>query len=167
MPSLTLVNLETGEAKESPLVPEELAERIKVQNARMRPFGASHAVLQYTGTDNRELPDVVLRGTAETVAELEEITDFLNFMQSLCYPPQGRSTIREGAPPRVLFVWPGSVTLICRVEAVEVRREQFNSAGQTIRYTASLSLVETSEDRIVSEQVRRLGSQRATGGGAG
>lgn len=163
-PKLTFTTIEGApDHIESPLTPVEVVERIRVGYERLQGWAATSAQLQYSGTDNLELFGLVLAAVADNERELAALEDSVNFVKSLCYPLSPRpGSLADGSPPRVLILWPGTLSLICRLEQVEVKRTMFRSDGRTTAVQARLDFVEVSSARIERAEIRRLGALRAS-----
>lgn len=159
-----LVDLSTGEDLEVFFNPEQLEEELQVAYARLTVPGLSHQPLQYTNTGNQGVTlDLYARGN--TPGERVLIEDFRRFLQSLCYPRGNAGTIDDGAPPRVLFVWPLVWTWTCKVTSLRITSTQFSQDGRISRYVASVTLEEIRDVRLTSDDVRRHGTRRSASGG--
>lgn len=160
-PRVSFTNLRTGETVEAPLFPESLEEEVVVNWARQGIVGMSHSLLQYGYTDSYKLPGLELpfRGTSRE--EVDRIHDVRLFLLSACYPPEGASTVREGAPPRLLFFWPQLVSLTCVITNLKIRHQRMNSQGRPTFFVATLDLEEIRDFRLTMDNVRVVGSRRA------
>jgi hypothetical protein len=58
------------------------------------------------------------------------------------------------APPRVLFVWPGVLTLESVLASVEFHYKQFANDGSVLVYTAVVGCEELLDARVTSEELR-------------
>jgi len=66
-----------------------------------------------------------------------------------------------GGPPRALFVWPGVISLTCVLTALSFKYDRFNLEGTPVQFTAKVTLEETRDVRLLSEEVLADGSQRS------
>jgi len=159
-----LVDLSTGEDLEVFFNPEQIKEKIQVVYNRLTVPGMSHQPLQYSNTANDTLDfDLYCRGNTE--GERVLIEDFRSFLMSLCYPKGNAGTIDDGAPPRVLFVWPLVWTFTCVVGSLDFSYTQFALGGRISRYTCGVQLEEIRDVRLTSDDVRRHGTRRSASGG--
>lgn len=149
--------------------PAELKESIRVNWKDIVIPGQSHARLHYSHTENDtfkydlqfdalSVADGKLRGTAGITG----IEFARRFLQSLCYPRGGAQSVKQGAPPRVLFFWPKLLSLVCVVAEQEWTYQQFASDGSPLRFRCSMTLREVRDIRLTSDQVLRGGSNRNT-----
>lgn len=162
-PRVTFTNLRTGETFEMPFVPETLEHEVIVNWARLQVIGQSHETLQYINTGNHRFESLEFAFQATTEDEARSIEDAKKFLLSLCYAPSGANGVREGAPPRVLFVWPQLVSMTCVVSGVRIRDEAFFSTGLAKSVRISVPLEEIRDVRLSSDEVRVYGVQRRSG----
>lgn len=151
-----------------PMNPTELAEQINVNWKPQAPIGMSHPRLQYSSTGSHSLPAVTFLVDAHLIARetrrnptADEILDFKRFLQALTVPPMQAMDIAGGSPPRVLFIWPQVVNLICVVQQLGFRHLRFAADGTPLRYEARVSFSEIRDVRMTSEDLRIYGSRRA------
>jgi len=158
-----LVNLATGEDVEALFNPETLQEELAVIYGRVVIPGMSHQPLQYSYTGNHGLTlDLYTRGNTEGERVLLE--DFRRFLLSLAYPNGDAGTIDDGAPPRILFIWPLVFSWTCVLTNYRGALSQFAQSGRISRSMASITLEEIRDVRLTSEDVRRHGTNRSTSG---
>jgi hypothetical protein len=102
--------------------------------------------------------------------------DFERFLESLCYPDFAANGILEGAPPRILIVWPKVLSMQVVVKGTfSLKRTQFASDGHCTRFTATLPVSEIRDGRLSAADVRTQGLRRSaasistpsSGGGTG
>ncbi|MBU8901069.1 peptidoglycan-binding protein [Corallococcus sp. H22C18031201] len=157
-PRCLLVNVLTGEAMECLFNPTQLAERVQVNWNRLAVPGLSHQVLQFQGTSNRQLTGVEFYLDAffsAQEANASNIMAFRAFLRALTVPPQGTRGVLATAPPRVLVLWPGLLTVECVVASVEFQYRQLAVDGRALVYTATVTFEEVLDTRVTSEQLRQ------------
>lgn len=155
---MSMGDLTTGETRSAQFNPSELRETVQVTYARLVVLGFGD-VPQYSHTESIPFEfDLFCR--ADTPDETRDAEELRKFLFSLCYPRRGAQSVRQGAPPRVMFVWPSLVSLQAYVEQVEVRHQFFKQTGAPRIFTAGIKLREVSDVRIFSDVVRRNGTQR-------
>jgi hypothetical protein len=159
-----IIDLSTGEDLEVFFNPEQIQEQIEVAYNRLTVPGMSHQPLQYSHTGNHGV-NVDLYAVGQNDAQNILIEDFRRFLMSLCYPKGDAGTIDDGAPPRVLFVWPLVWTWTAVVTGLKITSSQFAQNGRISRYIASLSFEEIRDVRLTSDDVRRHGTRRSASGG--
>lgn len=159
-----LVDLASGEDYEVMFNPEQIQEELQVVYARQAVPGLSHQPLHYSYTSNEQVA-LDLFAVGDTPEERLIVEDFRRFLKSLCYPRGNAGTIDDGAPPRVLFVWPHVWTWTSVVTSLRIVSTQFTLRGRIVRFTASLMLEEIRDVRLTSEEVRRSGTRRSASGG--
>jgi hypothetical protein len=159
-----LVDLRTGEDLEVLFNPELLEEQVGPVWERLEIPGLSHQVLQYKNTSNHTF-QLELYSMAHSRIFQTGIDDFRKFLLSLCYPPAAANGIATGGPPRVLLVWPNLVSMTCVVAGnIAFKHTRFTLQGLSSRWTAQLPLEEIRDQRLTSEDVRRLGTRRSSAG---
>jgi hypothetical protein len=156
-PRCVLVNVTTSESLECLFNPTQLAEKIQVNWNRLQVPGLSHQVLQFQGTGNRQLSSVEFyldkRFATEQPGDTD-ILEFRRFLRALTVPPQGTEGVPATAPPRVLFIWPGVLSIETVVTDVEFQYRQFSIDGGVLVYAATCSFEEILDSRITSEDLR-------------
>lgn len=163
-PRLSFTNLRSGETVEMPFMPETLEEEIAVNYAMQSIVGMSHQAHQYAYTGNYGIKGLELFFRATTEAEAELIHDGRKFLFALTLSPRGVETVRDGAPPRILFFWPQLISMTCVLRNLRIRHEKFNRMGLSTVFRATVDLEEIRDVRLTSEDVRQLGTQRSGSG---
>lgn len=159
---MTLVNMRTQDERVVQFNPSELEEKLNVKWTRASVPGLSYEPLQYQGTGNHRVT-LELYCEAHDEDEKTAIRNFRNFILSLCYPSVSAADVIGGAPPRVLFVWPGMFTFAAIIEGeVTFRHVRFSGELESTRYTAIISLEEIRDVRLSSEEVLQQGTLRTT-----
>jgi hypothetical protein len=145
-PRLVLVNLVTGEQLEAWANPPSLTEHRSAQWNRLGVPGLGHQPLQYGGTTNRRVPDVVLNFDRRTYpdADLEGARRFLDTLVA----PAGATA--PSAPPRVLLVWPKLLSLEAVTESVETVHDVFSVDGTPIAMAVKLAFEHVVELRALA-----------------
>ncbi|WP_253997372.1 CIS tube protein [Myxococcus qinghaiensis] len=157
-PRCHLVNVLTGEAMECLFNPSQLTEKLQVNWNRLAVPGLSHQVLQFQGTSNRQLSGVEFyldAFFATQQADTSNIMAFRAFLRALTVPPAGTEGVLATAPPRVLVLWPGVLTVECVVASVEFQYRQLAVDGRVLVYTATVTFEEVLDTRVTSEQLRQ------------
>lgn len=169
---MRFVNIRTGEGITAQFNPTTFDELLEVNYNRQQVLGLSHQLLQFLNTGNHQFSFDLFwdRGvtpemreenlTLAGVSELAELDEAKKFFESLCYPSKGATTVSSGAPPRVLVVWPGVLSMTCVVTSVATRNEGFNYLGERVRAFMSIEFEEIRDVRITSQEVRQYGTQR-------
>lgn len=164
-----LVDLNSAAEFEFPMNPSGLEESIGVNWKRQSVVGFSHPILQFASTDAHSLPGVdfyvdryqMSRDLGKNVTA-KDFLAFKRFCQSLTVPPRGAENVAGGSPPRVLFVWPEVVSLVCVVANVSIRYERFAHDGSPVAYRVRVDFLEIRDSRMTSEEIFDDGSQRAS-----
>lgn len=143
-----------------PFWPTGLTEQIVVAYSRQKIVGMSHTTLQYSNTENYTLRGLnfFFRGTTEEEVNLN--LEARLFLMSLCYSREGAQSVREGAPPRVLFIWPTLIAMTTVITNLRIQHEKFNRFGTPTVFRALFDLEEIRDVRLTSEEVRILGTRR-------
>lgn len=159
---MTLYNL-TKWPKEPPLEiqfnPTQFKERLSVAYGRPQIIGQSHQEMQYLGTTNIVVPMQFFFLSRDPETHKLGLSS-KNFLYSLCYPVKTAESIVSGAPPRVLVVWPNTLSLTCKITQLEINNQRFNIHGEVTQFTANCTFEEIRELRWTSEDARALGVRR-------
>jgi hypothetical protein len=163
---MSLSNLSTSQSViqtlEAQFNPTQLRETIVVNYARLAVLGLSHKPLQYQNTDNHTFPiELAFRAYDAKGNRLDDNKAARRFLMSLCYPRRGSSTVTGGAPPRLLFVWPGLMSLVAVITKLEFEHTLFNFLGDPVHSSAKIDLEEIRDVRLFSEDVLAQGTLRS------
>lgn len=156
---LSLTDLQTQETVECMFNPNELRRRLGVNYAKKSVLGNSHAEHEYLNTENQEIT-FDLFYNVETPADLAKATDAMKFLESLAYAPENPESIAQNAPPRVLILWPNTLSIVARLLTIEFTHARWNQNGYTTQFTARTVWDESRIRRLTKQEVRQLGSLR-------
>lgn len=162
-PRMFFVNLHTTEAVDVQFNPTMFDRETSVSWQHHQVIGQSYRPVDYLGTENAKL-SLELYFRAETAVEYEAATDAVNFIESLQYPPEDADSIGGRRPPRVLVVWPGSMTFTCVFTSVHIKHNLFDSKGRTRQWSVKIEVEEARKSRLSQEAVRRSGPIRTADG---
>lgn len=139
--------------------PRALSRKLAANYARKEVLGNTHAEHEYLSTGNQGI-SFDLFYNVETVDHLQQSIDAMNWLESLVYAPENPEAIAQAAPPRVLIVWPNTMTMTTRLMSVEFNHQRFNRHGYTIQWTAKCMWEETRIRRLNKADVRAFGALR-------
>lgn len=162
MPGISIGNLQTGETKQLAVVPTELTEQVAAEYVRHNVLGLPHRKLHYVGTENHTFENLVFFYVSETVEERRRMDDERRFLLSLLYPRESVDGVARGGPPRLLFLWPGLVSMTCILANVSITHEKFNLIGEPVNSRVTLSFEEIRTTRLTSDDVRQRGTIRGS-----
>lgn len=156
---MSLANVETGETRVMQFNPTKVTIAIEAFYNRLKSPGASHEELQYSNTGNTRCSfRAYLDGRAQGAPD---VNDFLNYFLANLSPPEDASTVTTGAPPRVLFSWPGWIALVTRQPKLTANATRFSPEGPPDYVELDFELEENRTSRLGSGLVRRSGLRRA------
>lgn len=153
-----LVNVTTGEDITVLFNPSQLEVSADVKYARQSPPGLDHEVLQYLNTGNRQVQSLEFAMDAffaEAQPNAPGVRDFERFLWALTVPPGGTQGAADTRPPRVLMVWPNTLTLESVVTSLRFRYTNFGIDAGPLYYVAVVSFEEVLDQRRTSEQYRK------------
>lgn len=159
-PRCVLTNTTTGESLDCLFNPTQFTEKVQVNYTRLDVQGLSYQPLQYKNTGNRQIAGVEFyldKFFAQAQPNDPDIVDFRDFLRALTVPPRGAQTVLQGAPPRLLFLWPSVLTMETVVTDLELQYRQFGSDASVLVYTATVTFEEILDFRVTSED-RRTGA---------
>lgn len=174
-PKVRFINTENGEEVVAQYNPQDLDESIDVNYAKLPVLGMSHQVMQYQYTDNYKTnislfwhsmhgdlrpangkqPD----GPYNIVASHREAR---NTLMSWCYPKIDAANILGGAPPRLLFVWPGQISFTCVITALKFKTVRWDVLGNPVQWSADVAIEEIRDTRLSQSEVRQFGTIRGS-----
>jgi hypothetical protein len=168
---MSLINLGSGVEFNPQYNPTEIEETIAAAYNRQKVLGLSHSIPQYSNTENWEASFTLrfdaLNPHSSNGSNSNGVTkagDYLlaarQFLMGLCYARRGGQSVADGAPPRVLFVWPFLASLTCFVPEVRFRHLAFNYLAAPTRLDVSIKLEEIRDVRIYGEDVDVNGTFR-------
>ena len=162
-PRLTLVNLATQDTLEAQFNPTEFEEALGVIYARHTVPGLSHTVKHFVNTDDVKFK-LTLFQRAETIKELELIKAARVFLYAACHPRKVDALIKGGAP-KLLFVWPKTISLAVVITGLKFRYTQFNREGDPVSWEAACDLEELRESVVTMEDIITQGTIRSSAKG--
>ena len=163
---MTITDLSTGETVEMQFNPEELNEAIEASYGKQQVQGLSHTVKQFANTSDVAIDfRLYLTSNGRGPSDHALIMDTRSFLHSLFYPRGRGAAIKDGGPPRILFVWPEMYSLVCNAVRAKFNYSKFRLAGAAVIFTAEVSIEEFRIGFISSEDVRQLGTRRSAQAG--
>lgn len=163
VPRLTLFDLtkvgEDNSSLEVQFNPSEFEEEISALYGKLQPVGQPHQVLQYQGTENHKV-NLTLFYLAQDVYTKAQGKRAKKWLMSLLYPnsTQGTGTIAQTSPPDVLVVWPGTLSMVCRLMRVRFSNQRFSRSGEVVQFEAACTFEEHRTTRWTSDDAREYGS---------
>lgn len=162
---VSITNLRTLETKEVLANPRELEIAVDVEWTEQKVPGLSHVPLQYENTGNVGFPlELYL---SEYQYSKEVVDDWRNFLWAFAYPDYDASDILEGAPARMMIVWPNVLSLTCVLRSIRMKHVSFALDGRATRSIATIQTNEIRDVRIGASDVRAQGVRRAQATSAG
>ncbi len=181
---MSFTNLDNGRSLEAQFNPESLDEVLGVDWNELKVQGHSHRPQQYAGTENHEFSftlefnaidngggalvtnDSSILNTpgASSGATQNRQADILlarQYLLSMMYGPQGKQDVVGSSPSRFLFVWPGMVSLTCLVHKLSIKHSKFNKQGQSMVFSANITIKSVSDVRLYSDDVFFNGTFRS------
>lgn len=160
---VSLVDIRTGQGIEAQFIPEEFEEGVDPSYNRLQIPGMSHQPQQFSSTGNATFTIDLYFNAYSTPEDLARLEEARRFLFAACYPHAGE-TVVEGAPSRLLFVWPGMVALSVILTGLRIRHTRFNREGKSVQFVASLSLEEIRDARLLPEDILDFGMSRGSPG---
>jgi hypothetical protein len=124
--------------------------------------GSSHEKLHYDHTENHKVTFELTYDALTGDGAVDDNLDARKFLMSLCYAKRGARTVREGAPSRILFVWPEMISITAVISELKFKHQRFNAEGKSTFFKVDVSLEEIRDLRLTSEEVRQNGTQRVS-----
>ncbi len=182
---MSFTNLENARSLEAQFNPDELNEILSVDWSELQVQGLSHKPHQYASTDNHEFSfkllfnsidngggalvtgdsSILNKPTAASGGTQNRQGDILlarNYLMSLGYGPRGKQDIIGSSPPRFLFVWPGLISLTCRLHSLKLKHTKFDLEGRPMVFEADVTIKECRDVRLFSDEVFFNGTFRSS-----
>lgn len=155
-PRMRIVNVRTGRSVKMQFNPNEFTEAIGVTYARQTVPGLSHQVIQFVNTDNRIITVELFFENANYPSKTRGVNPMLiirRFLRSLVYPRFAGGGLSMAGAPRVLFLWPGFVSITAVITKLDFAYTHFSLKGEPGVMTASVELEEIRDNLLLSEDV--------------
>lgn len=167
VPKMTLVNAVTLGTLEVQYNPAELEEALGVNFQRQTILGQSHQQMQYVNTENEKFTfDLFNCATDAGPVGYEKMLSDRKFLLAACHPVGAAGTLEKAGTPRLVFIWPGLLSLTCYLTSLKFKYTQFNKLSQPTAWVASVGLEEVRDVRVSMEDILAQGTQRAEGIGS-
>lgn len=161
LPKMSLTNLVNGETLPAQYNPEQLEEEIGANYAKLAVLGLSHQVKQFAHTDDLTFAFTLHWRATRGPAGMQELLRARRFMHAACAPVGVAGSIRKAGPPRILFVWPGLISLTSVVTKARVVLDSFNKTLLPGHLSMAVTLEEVRDVNITSEEVFAVGTERS------
>lgn len=165
---MTLANLRTGETQPVMANPDQIELAIDVGWNELVVPGQSHEPLQFQNVKNTSFPLDLYCSEYMDQGKINSLDDHSRFLQSLCYPDYDANNVLEGAPPRILVIWPNVLSMTVVIRSLAIRYTHFSiEDGHPTRFTASAKVSEIRDVRLSSADVRAQGFRRGQSASTG
>jgi len=142
--------------------PSQFTEQLKVNYARNEIPGLSHHQMQYISTTNSKL-SLDLFFDADTMEQAARNMIARKFLLASCYPRRPVGDLLIGGPPRLLFMWPGFISLTCGIMSLGFTYQRFAPSGIPVEFMASVVIEEIRDMRLIQDDVLANGTIRGPG----
>lgn len=143
--------------------PDSLEETLGAVYAKVKVQGMSHQPMQFEHSENWAASfDLAFDAFS---SESYDINMTRNMLQSWVCPQRGSGSIASGAPTRVLFYWPGLITMSTVIMKLKFKHKRFGWPGldmATTWFVCSVSLEEIRDTRLFADDVERSGTIRSS-----
>ncbi len=158
---MSLVNLATGDRWDAYYNPDKLEEKLGAAYSRLKVPGNSHSNKQFTGTDDLvETFTLVWSANGKGQDAHQELLTFRRWMMSLVYPRRAASLVEGSGAPRILFVWPGFMSLTCVVTGLSFSYPKMSRAGPPSIMAIDVTAEEIRDTLLLMEDVIDFGTER-------
>lgn len=158
---MTLVSLADGGRVEAMFNPENLEEALTATYAKQKVLGLSHTPKQFSNTEDlTETYQLVISANDGGPTEQSYLLEVRRRLMSWCYPRNATSLVGGAGPSRVLFVWPGFMSLTCVVTSLRFKYPKMSKAGPPLIMTVDVTMEEIRDTLLLSDDVFNLGTER-------
>jgi hypothetical protein len=159
---VSLVNLVTNEERGVMFNPTELTEKISTTWADLQVVGLSHEIQHFINTSSCQYHfDLFYHALSGKSEDLPRIQYDRRFLKSMTHPQRSQSIVR-GGPPRILFVWPNLLSLVCTLRDLEFKYTQFSSSGAPVAWNAKVQLREIRDAFVGMDDILSWGDDDAS-----
>jgi hypothetical protein len=163
--TMLLVNLVTNATLQPQFNPTEFEEKLGAAWSKLAVPGLSHQVKQFGNTLDVTFDfELFYRVADGGPTELKRVLDARTFLYAACHPRSQTSTLNGAGPPRLLFVWPGLISLNCVITGLAFKYTMFNTNGNPIAYSAKVTLEEIRDSLVTMEDIISQGTQNRSVG---
>jgi len=160
---MLIVNLVTNQTLDPQFNPTEFEEKLGAAWSKLAVPGLSHQVKQFANTLDVTYDFELFYRVADGGAkELKRVRDARTFLYAACHPRAQTSGLNGAGPPRLLFVWPGLISLNCVITQLTFKYTMFNKSGDPIAYNAKVTLEEIRDSLVTMEDVLAGGTLNRT-----
>lgn len=156
---MTLVNLATQDILEAQFNPTEFKETLGAIYARHTVPGLSHTQKHFVNTDDVKFK-LTLFHRAVTRTELEDIKRARIFLYAACHPRKADS-ISKGGAPKLLFIWPKTISLPVTLMTLDFSYTNFNIEGDPVSWSAACDFEELRDRVVTMEDILAQGTIRS------
>ncbi len=158
---MALVNLATGDRWEALYNPEKLEESLGAAYTRQKVPGFSHSTKQFSNTEDLvEKFQLMWSANGKGPTAQAELLTFRRWMMSLVYPRRAASLVEGAGPPRVLFVWPGFMSLTCVITQLNFSYTKMSRNGPPLIMAIDVTAEEIRDTLLLMEDVINVGTER-------
>lgn len=155
---MTLGNLDTGEGLTAQYNPTEVEVALSALFNKSKVPGQTYEEQQYANTANPTISfTLCFDGKGRAAPDLLDVEGFIF---SLMYPPLDPTSISTGAPPGVIFSWPGWILLVTTMPKFVQKSTRFSPDGPPTYQTYKVELEGRLTRRIGAAEVRRQAMRR-------
>lgn len=171
-----ITNLDTAEFRAFHFNPAVLEVSVEPRYSEQASLGGTGQRLHFNYVGNEKIPLELLIDRMALFEELqmpgetddslkervdEEISDYIRFMWSLCFPVGLQSDPIRRAPPKVMFIWPSLMNLQVRIRRESLSFQKFTKKLSPWRLSIRLEMDVINPQRLLSSQIRQIGFMRA------
>lgn len=152
-PRVYLVNTSTSDELEAQYNPTELEETFGAEYARQKVVGLSYEVMQFVNTKNYAPKITLVFSSMAGVQQHERNKQARRFLAAATYPRARPNTMSAAGPPRILFVWPSLISIVCVITECKFKSTRFNKRMEPVEMAAEVTIEEIRDVLETSEEV--------------
>lgn len=160
----SMTNVKTGLTMTPQFNPDQITEELTANYGELKIMGQSYELQQYSGTSNLKLSfDLefdALSAEIPTAQQAKNIETMRRYLQHLLYPHRGAQSVAQGAPGRVLFIWPELFSVTGTMRHVKIAHTRAAASGSSTLFKASCEIHQISDTRIFAEDILDYGTLR-------
>ena len=160
---MAITNLVTADTIRPQYNPETLDEELEAVWAKHAVPGLSHPRKHFIHTNAYTVTLTLPFNAVGRTPEQQEANHFARrFIMAAMTPRAGSGSVATAGTPRLLFVWPGLVSITCNIAKAKFVHRTFNWLGPSVVFTAEVTIEELRTRIITMEEVLQQGTIRAS-----
>lgn len=160
---MAITNLVTTDTIRPQYNPEIVKEELSAVWTSLAVPGLSHPRKQFIHTEAYTINlTLMFNAIGKSPEQQAENLYARRFIMAAMTPRAGAGSVATGGAPRLLFVWPGMISITCNIAKASFEHRTFNWLGPSTVFTAEVSIEEVRSRLYTMEEVLSQGTERSS-----